>query len=394
MFNRPKRHKKSSPKKNFSLKKITSGYNLSKILLTLIVLIVITNTFILGRFLIFLEEKIAKSGELNRPANLEVVIIKDKNCSDCYNIDKALENIKNTNVQIEKEEILDFADQKAKTLITEYEIEKIPTLIISGEIQKDPNLEKAWEGIGIIKKEKFIYTTILPPYTETETGKIKGKIKVSYLNAEECEQCHSLQNYIEKLKQSGVVISEVEHLNWTSQEAKELIKKYDIKKIPAFILNQEALIYDNLAKDWDKIGSKETDNTLIARQIPPPYIDTNTGEIKGLITLTKLVDKNCAECFDISQLEKIFSGFNISYKTIEEFDISSAEGKNLVEKYGITKIPTVILDNETKTYGALTNAWSQIGSIEEDGNYIVREFIFLNKEDKYKNLETNEIIQN
>ena len=75
-------------------------------------------------------------------------------------------------------------------------------------------------------------------------------------------------------------------------------------------------------------------------------------------------------------------------------DISSAEGKALVEKYAIKKVPTVVISGDLREYEGFDTVWGQVGSIEEDGTYVFRQLEVLSQNIVYKDLTTGEVVGN
>ena len=70
--------------------------------------------------------------------------------------------------------------------------------------------------------------------------------------------------------------------------------------------------------------------------------------------------------------KQILNGFGISINNEKTYDINSNEGKSLISKYNIKKVPIIILSPEAKNYDAFVNAWKQVGSAEDDGWYVMR----------------------
>jgi hypothetical protein len=54
-------------------------------------------------------------------------------------------------------------------------------------------------------------------------------------------------------------------------------------------------------------------------------------------------------------------------------DADSPQGAALVAQYNITALPTILLDDEAGAYPNLELGWSIMGTVEEDGTYVLRE---------------------
>jgi hypothetical protein len=105
-----------------------------------------------------------------------------------------------------------------------------------------------------------------------------------------------------------------------------------------------------------------------------------------------LTDDSCEECYDVEQHRDIMMmAFGVYINEEEMIDISSAEGKELLEKYDITKVPTILMSEEAGKYQTIQLVWDQLGTIEEDGTYVFRGFE-MTQDLMYKDLETNQLV--
>lgn len=362
-------------------------------LIYLILAIVLINTLTIARLTSSISNAMAEALELSRPAKLSAVIIKPDSCENCFDIESAYEGIKNANILIEDEKRLTEKDDEAGQLIAKYGIEKLPTIIFTGEIQKDPELEKAWDNIGEIRNEAVIFTKLTPPYFSTAENRVVGEVKVTYIEDSSCDKCFTYKSFVNQLKNSGVSIKNEKTVNYNETEGRKLIQEYGITTVPTFVLDKEIGVYENVTKDWSRFGKVADDGNYITTQVNPPYRDIKSGTIKGLIALTNLVDPSCSECFPVSSLKQIINRFGPVYGSERTVSIDSLEGKALIDKYQITKVPTIILDDQAGFYAALNQVWNQVGTLESDKTYIVRNLSVV-RGGKYKDLTTDTIISN
>jgi len=84
-----------------------------------------------------------------------------------------------------------------------------------------------------------------------------------------------------------------------------------------------------------------------------------------------LNDKNCADCFDISPLFGALEKENVKIESKRDVERTSDEGKNLIEKYAIIKLPTVILRGELEKEKKVKDFLATLGEIK-DGVFILR----------------------
>jgi thioredoxin-related protein len=366
---------------------------LQNILLAIIVLVVAGNAIIIARLTSEISLAMANAIEMNNPVKLSAVIIEPSKCEACFDIDAALEGIKRANVLFEDEKVLDASDEKAQELIAKYAVQSLPTIILTGEINKNPELEEAWKNIGELKEDAVIFTKLQPPYFSVAEDRVIGQVTVTFINDNACEKCPTYEGYISQLEQGGVNIPAKKTMNYSHSEAQSLIKKYGITHIPTFILDKEIEAYPAVVSEWPKIGTVADDGSYVATPIGAPYRDTKSGQIEGLVSLISLIDSTCEECVDVSQIKQLIAPYRVALEEERLIDVNTAEGQALVEKYGITGVPTIILNSELDAYPPLSQAWGQVGSQESDGNYILRNLSIM-KGAKYKDLTTDTIITN
>ncbi|MFA5029229.1 MAG: hypothetical protein WC518_00580 [Patescibacteria group bacterium] len=106
---------------------------------------------------------------------------------------------------------------------------------------------------------------------------------------------------------------------------------------------------------------------------------TNTNQAasaaeKAKLRITIVTSKNCQECFDINLLLQALRQNNIEEKGTETLYIEDNATKTLLDKYKITKIPTVLIAGELDKNPNLKSAWPQLGEII-DGVFVFREII-------------------
>jgi thiol-disulfide isomerase/thioredoxin len=221
-----------------------------------------------------------------------------------------------------------------------------------------------------------------------EIGSIEPvEVSITVITAKECAGCFDLAKAADELKQSPIlIIKQMNKILASSDEAKGLIKKYEITKIPTMIIT---------GNEIDKLpvqGFKRTDNALVMEEVPPPFIDLEEKQVKGLTKLTYLTDKACLQCYEVKQHKEVIEyAFGIYIATEETKDISSTEGKELLAKYSITKVPTILLSEEANEYPMVQTLWGKLGTKEEDGILVFRNFE-MTKDLIYKDLETNQLV--
>lgn len=177
-----------------------------------------------------------------------------------------------------------------------------------------------------------------------------------------CKDCFNITTMLDAVVKQNVNFSNEKDLEASSAEAKDLITKYSIAKLPTFILTGDFEKRPALKTLITPAGQFK-DNTFVFGQVGIPYIDASTGAVRGKLKLTLLTNSACKECYDITVLDnaltKQFKAFVEEKRTV---DYQTAEGKKLVRTYGIKKIPNMVLDGDVKAYQGLENALEKVGS--------------------------------
>ncbi|MBN1644979.1 hypothetical protein JW851_03000 [Candidatus Woesearchaeota archaeon] len=220
-----------------------------------------------------------------------------------------------------------------------------------------------------------------------EIGSIESvDVLITAIITKKCPICFDMAQVVQEMKTVPFLnIKQSNVIDASSREAKELIKTHNINKIPALIIQG----------DTGKLplkGFRDIKDGAILEDVPPPYVNIEKQKVIGLVNLTYLSDESCKECYDVKQHKDVLEiAFGIYIANEEEIDISSEKGKELVEKYEITKIPTVLMTSEAKDYPSIQMMWEQLGIVGEDGTHIFTGFD-MTKDIVYKDLETNQII--
>lgn len=340
------------------------------------------------------ELNISKQREEERAANLSLVKIKVSDCKDCFDVDRAIEDFKKEKINLTSEQTLDFASIEAKKIIKENEVKKLPTFILKGQVSKKI-IEEYIKREGKIVNDNFVYEKVTPIYVDTLENKQRGRVGVTYLRDSLCKDCVDIKRNIEAFKRGGLKIVKEEELDSESSQGSNFMAKYSIKRLPAYVLSGDLDVYPDFRKSVERLGSFLEDGTYVFREVTPPYKDLEKNKVVGLVEAIYLTDSSCGNCYS----PKDFLGgilarrFGLVFQNEKIIDAGSAEGKKMIIKYGITKVPTVILSTEADYYQNLKNSWSRMGGVIENGWYILKELKNIGGI-TYKDLSNNQIIQN
>jgi len=327
------------------------------------------------------------------PREITVTIV-GGDCVDCFDVASAVDFIKqqdNLNITEEKEITLNDSSE----IVEKYEITKLPAIILTGNVSNltIPNFDE--------KEGALVFDQAPPPFYDVAEKRIRGLVDVISLEDQTCDKCFNMSQVVDQLAQVGVNMADRKTIDVSSVEGKGLIDKYKIEKIPTIIFSNDALEYDVVTQVWEQVGSVEEDGMLVLRFVNAPYINTSTGKVEGLVELTYLVDKECSECYDAGIFKQLFEqSFGMAFSSDDELDISSTRGQFLIKKYKIEVVPTVVLSKEANAYPNLGQAWTQVGSVEDDGSFVFREVKLLESFIQqteggslvYKNVTSGEIV--
>ncbi|GEM_PF-394010 len=322
------------------------------------------------------QETVRLAEQQNQPAKLELIKITASSCQNCFDINPVVENLKKANVNITSEKTADFSSSEAKQLITQYNIEKLPTVIVRGEVNKS-SVVNLWNQNWYVEMKdgtqvSAVYSAVSPPYADA-SGNIKGLVTLTHVIDSSCPTCANLTQIISFFRQNGVKFSSENTVDYMSAEAKELISKFGVQKIPALIISKDILDYPTVAQAWDQLNATEKQGFYALHTNVPPYRDLATNKIDGLVSVVYLNDSTCASCYDV-QLNKLIleRNFGVVIGNETVVDVSSNSGKALLKQYNITKVPIMLASPDAKLYASFVQAWPQVGSVENDGWFVMR----------------------
>lgn len=207
-------------------------------------------------------KKIAESAEANRPANLDLMVINDKTCKDCFDVNPVLDQIKKENVKINSNQIIDRASDEGKELVAKFAIKKLPTFLAKGELEKNEALAKFFSQAGNTIEDTFVFRQVGGPFVEADTGKVKGRVNLVLLTDITCLECYDVIQHEIILKQFGIQpTSKV--IDIKSALGAALVSAYKIKMIPAFVLSGEIKEYPSFKAVWPQVGFVARDGAYV-----------------------------------------------------------------------------------------------------------------------------------
>ena len=250
--------------------------------------------------------------------------------------------------------------------------------LISSNAADNSDFVSAWieNGLGTVEDDgTFVFRALLPPYYSVENSTVLGLVDGVAIGVEDCELCENVSSYLSFFELNmGIIFREKKILDPAEEGAVALMEKYNITKLPTFFLNSEIEHY-GIGEQLLTFMTKEDDGWYAYRQPYPPYIDLeDNGTLRGNVTFIELTDSTCEDCFNTTDiLSVVADSYGMYVSGGVGYDVNTAEGMGIVEKYNITIVPTFLLSEEAGYYGNFREVWEFNGNtVEEDGWFVFR----------------------
>ncbi len=196
-----------------------------------------------------------------------------------------------------------------------------------------------------------------------------ARLQVTSIVDSSCTDCFNIATITALLKNEDVNITEEKTLEAKSDEAQGLIKKYRIQKIPTLLVHGE--INKTGARTFlDRYGEyRENFEAALITNYDPPYYDIESGKFVGRVKITHLSDASCKNCTSLKPLTDAFRSAKVEIAEEKSVEYNSAEGNELIIKFGVQHIPAVIISKDITEYAAFRNMPQQLNTTEKEGFY-------------------------
>ncbi len=294
------------------------------------------------------------------PAKISVTIL-TTDCEICENINIIRSKLNKDSIKITSEIGISFDSVEGKVLTTEYGIERFPAIIIKGDTEKISLSDFSKN------KEALIYESKIVPYIDV-LGEMKGKVTITQITADDCEKCAEIGVIVDALQGNGMYLEELIVIDYT--EASELISLYEIENVPVLLiegLSEYTDLYQAILSTSTEINGK------IVYQEQVPYLQLSNKEVRGLINLTYVDDPTCENCYDPILHKGALQQLGLYIDVETTVYTNESLGLELITKYNITKVPTVIINGDFDAYIGFSEFWINFGTIESDSSHIFRE---------------------
>lgn len=317
--------------------------------------------------------------ENNITDNVSAIVIQPELCPDCDGSKHLIEQLGGDEEHLgmriaDVRTVLDTSEE-GKKLIKNYSINKLPAVLLKKEGNWSEDFLTLWKkDFGTKEKDNVIvYRNVMPPYLTTANNATAGFVDAVEIVPVYCNGCFNSSEFIISLSKypSYVHFKEIIKFNETNPGAKALMEKYGITRLPAVLLSPD-IYYYKISETFGSMGSKSKDGWFLLTKIPPPYYDVKTSSIKGRTTIIYITDSKCTDCRDIhAYADDVINVFDIYITDTKEYDISSAEAKNITSKYKINTIPAFLISGDVSAYNGFDAFWVANGNTKEVDNWYV-----------------------
>lgn len=224
----------------------------------------------------------------------------------------------------------------------------------------------------------------------SQTGADAPKLRITVITSKLCgDKCFDINLFLDALKQNGIKEVGTETLNIEDSQGRALADKYQITKVPTVLISGELDKNPQLAQAWASLG-EIIDQVFVFRKLIPPYIEVASGQLKGQFSLVYLTDESCSKCYDVKLHDTALGNLGLKTDNNQTIDVASDEGKELLKKYEILSVPTILLSGDLIEYSGLQQIWPQVGVVAEDGTYV---FTKMDEMGSYMNLKTGKLVE-
>jgi len=198
----------------------------------------------------------------------------------------------------------------------------------------------------------------------------------------DCKDCSNISNTINSIKSQNINITNEKDLDYNSNEAKKLISKYNIQKLPTIIISGDV---NN--KKINYKGFQKIENSLIFNNTVAPYFDLNSETIKGKVSIIEIIDSSCENCIPLTSMVNGLAQSGVFIDNSDKFEYNSKVGKDMINKYGVKNIPALLISEDIDYYPELSKSLSKIGADKKNGYYL-----FYSPIPPYRDLTLNKVV--
>lgn len=183
-----------------------------------------------------------------------------------------------------------------------------------------------------------------------------------------CLTCTTVGSLSDPIKNNlNVKLGDIKTLEFSSLDAKALVMKYNISRIPAIIVSGE-FKKDNVVSVWGQLNGRMLADAVVI-EATPPYIDSHTSNEIGLVSVTYVVDPTCDVCFNITNVVSLFEQQGMKVSNTNTINYLTSDGQNAIANYNIKHLPAVIFSQDINAYPQIHQLIAQLNSTERNGSF-------------------------
>jgi len=166
------------------------------------------------------------------------------------------------------------------------------------------------------------------------------------------------------------------------ERGKQLVSDLGITKLPTLIVSGEVKkpSIENIWGAWE-----EKEGNFVFKDVLPPYTNPES-EVVGLVSLVNIVDSSCSKCADLSQVTTFLKESGVVFSDEKSLEYTTTEAQGLIDKFGIEKIPAVVLSDSILEYPSVKEVWDQVGATEKEGYFALH-----TQFPPYRDVKSNEV---
>jgi len=241
----------------------------------------------------------------------------------------------------------------------------------------------------------------IPDSLKGDSDGMSMKLKVVVIKPKNCDDCFDIQPMIDAMYDptSGLKPVSVQTVDADSRDGQRLIERYNITRVPTILFVADFDANEDFTAYLQKIGRIQ-DGVFVFENIGVPYIDTTNGQKRGDVDVTYLTDSQCANCYDVSLHDRSLTYVGVAPVSTSTVDIGSDQGKELIKKYNIEAVPTIVIEGDVAAYKtvifdpqtntSVTDFLDVYGTMTEDGSYF---FTAVDQMGTYRDLKTGKIVE-
>jgi len=306
-----------------------------------------------------------------KPLETKALFISSIECGDnCSSFEEILTYLSNFNINFSEKNVLILEkDNSSRELISKYNLKKLPALILFGEFSRSSFFDDLSRYGRFYNNTTLIIETTRAPFFNLSLNSVEGLVDLIILRDKNCKECFDMTQLSKLLSSMGVVLKNISIKDIDLSVSKDYS---DLSRLPLAFISKDIKYYPKAFSVLKQLGLLERDNSFLLYPPIPPYRNISSGKIVGLVDVILIDADNCDDCYDVYKNVDILRRFGIYINSITSYNLSDKEAKDLLLKYNLSKVPTILVSPEAKYYSNFVNAWRSVGMISNvDGWFIM-----------------------